>query len=190
MAVSGPVVFITEPVIVTRPGLLTDRLALPVRRHSHSVDLGVGNRLALDPHLVALPSLRLGHHLGDQIPTQPHLSRLAPTGASATRWLAWRLIHERPAHPLAHREPVLPGGFNRLLGTGGRPLIAAIAPALLRLDEAGVGWLSIHARTPGPSSRGRGLGVQAGVRQPPGRGAGRLGDAGRGRPRLVGAFRL
>jgi hypothetical protein len=49
-----------------------------------SVDLGVGNRLAVDPDLVALPSLGLGHHLGDQILTQPHLPRLAPTGTSAT----------------------------------------------------------------------------------------------------------
>jgi len=86
MAGSVPrVALVIEPVIATRPvRLLADRLTLPIRRHSHSVDLGVGNRLAVDPHLVTLPSLGLGHHLGDQIPTQPHLARLAPTGASAT----------------------------------------------------------------------------------------------------------
>ena len=84
MAGSVPrVAFITEPVIGLRPGLLTDRLVLPVRGRKHGIDLGVGNRLAVDPHLVALPSLGLGHHLSDQIPTQPHLARLAP-GASAT----------------------------------------------------------------------------------------------------------
>jgi hypothetical protein len=38
----------------------------------------------VDPHLVPLPSLGLGHHLGDQIPTQPHLPRLAPTATSTT----------------------------------------------------------------------------------------------------------
>ena len=84
MAGSVPrVAFITEPVIATRLGLLTDRLVLPVRGRKHGIDLGVGNRLAVDPHLVALSSLGLGHHLSDQIPTQPHLPRLAP-GASAT----------------------------------------------------------------------------------------------------------
>jgi hypothetical protein len=83
------VAFITEPVIVTRPvRVLTDRLVLLVRGRKHGVDLGIGNRLALDPHLVTLPSLRLGHHLGDQIPSQPDLTRLAPTGASATLWSA------------------------------------------------------------------------------------------------------
>jgi len=82
-----PVTFITEPVIATRPvRLLTDRLILPVRGRTHGIDLGIGNRLAVDPHLVALPSLRLGHHLGDQIPTQPHLPKLPPTGSSATLW--------------------------------------------------------------------------------------------------------
>jgi hypothetical protein len=79
------VAFITEPVIVTRPvRVLTDRLVLLVRGRKHGVDLGVGHRLALDPHLVTLPSLGLGHHLGDQIPTQPHLPRLSTTGSSAT----------------------------------------------------------------------------------------------------------
>ena len=79
------VAFITEPVIVTRPvRVLTDRLVLLVRGRKHGVDLGVGHRLALDPHLVALPSVGLGHHLGDQIPAQPHLPRLTPTGAGAT----------------------------------------------------------------------------------------------------------
>ena len=70
--------------MVIGPGrLLTDRLVLPVRGRKHGIDLGVGNRLALDQHLVTLPSLRVGHHLGDQIPTQPHLTRLASTDASA-----------------------------------------------------------------------------------------------------------
>jgi hypothetical protein len=81
------VAFITEPAIVTRPvrvRVLTDRLVLLVRGRKHGIDLGVGNRFALDPHLVTLPSLGLGHHLGDQIPTQPHLPRLATTGSSAT----------------------------------------------------------------------------------------------------------
>ena len=78
------VAFVTEPVVATRRGLLTDRLVLPVRGRTHGTDLGVGNRLALDPDLVALSSLGLGHHLGDQTPTQPHLPRLAPTGTSAT----------------------------------------------------------------------------------------------------------
>ena len=64
-----PVTFVTEPVIATRPGLLTDRLILPVRGRMHGIDLGVGHRLAVDPHLVTLPSLGLGHHLGNQIPT-------------------------------------------------------------------------------------------------------------------------
>src|SRR5215218_4211343 len=116
MAGSVPgVAFITEPVIVTRPVRpLADRLVLPVRDRTHGIDLGVGNRLAVDPHLVALPSLGLGHHLGDQIPTQPHLARLASTGARTTLWPSWRLVHVRPAHPLAHRELVVPGGFNRL----------------------------------------------------------------------------
>ena len=77
--------FITEPVIVTRRvRVRTDRLVLLVRGRKHGVDLDVGHRLALDPHFVTLPSLRFGHHLGDQIPTQPDLARLAPTGASAT----------------------------------------------------------------------------------------------------------
>ena len=80
------VAFITEPVIGLRAvRVLTGRLVLPVRGRKHSIDLGVGHRLAVDPHLVALPSLGLGHHLGDQIATQPHLTRLAPTGASTTR---------------------------------------------------------------------------------------------------------
>ena len=119
--------FITEPVIATGPVRgLADRLALPVRRHRHSVDLGVRNRLALDPYLVALPCLGLGHHLSDQIPTQPHLTRLAPTAAGTTRWPAWRLVHERPADP-ARRQPVLPGGFNRPAAGGGRQLIASTA---------------------------------------------------------------
>ena len=128
MAGSVPrVAFITEPVIATRPVRVpTDRLVRPVRGRKHGIDLGVGNRLALDPHLMALPSLRVGHHLGDQIPTQPHLTRLASTGASATLWPSWRLVHERPAHPLAHRQPVLPGGFNRLVADGGRQLIDAL----------------------------------------------------------------
>src|SRR5215218_4657451 len=79
------VAFITEPVIVTRAvRVLTGRLVLPVRDRTHGIDLGVGHRLAVDPHLMALPSLGLGHHLGDQIATQPHLPRLAPTGASTT----------------------------------------------------------------------------------------------------------
>src|SRR5512132_3192385 len=191
MACSVPrVAFITEPVIVTRPvRVLTDRLVLPVRGRTHGVDLGIGNRLALDSHLMALPSLRLGHHLGDQIPTQPHLPRLAPTGASAPLWPSWRLVHERPAPPLAHREPVLPGGFNRFAAGGGRQLITSTAPALLGLERPGVG-LSVQAGAPGVRSRGPGLGVHSGVRQPPGRGAGRLGDAGCGRPRLVAAFWL
>ena len=79
------VAFIIEPVIATRlVRVPTDRLVRPVRGRKHGVDLGVGDRLALDPHLVALPSLGLGHHLGDQIPTQPHLPRLAPAGTSTT----------------------------------------------------------------------------------------------------------
>ena len=79
------VALVTEPVIGLRPVRVpTDRLVLPVRGRKHGIDLGVGNRLALDPHLVALPSLGLGHHLGNQIPTQPHLPRLAPTAASTT----------------------------------------------------------------------------------------------------------
>src|SRR5512133_709794 len=141
MAGSVPrVALVIEPVIVTRPvRVLTDRLVLPVRGRTHGVDLGIGNRLALDSHLMALPSLRLGHHLGDQVQTQPHLPRLAPTGASATLWPSWRLVHERPARPLAHREPVLPGGFTRLSAGGGRQLITGIAPALRGLERAGVG---------------------------------------------------
>src|SRR5919112_5543285 len=101
MAGSGSrVAVITEPVIGLRPvRVLTGRLIPPVRGRTHGIDLGVGHRLALDLHLVALPSLGLGHHLGDQIPTQPHLPTLTPTRASATRWPAWRLVHERPAHP-------------------------------------------------------------------------------------------
>src|SRR5512132_407035 len=133
MAGSVPrVALVIEPVIVTRPvRVLTNRLVLPVRGRTHGVDLGIGNRLALDSHLVALPSLRLGHHLGDQIPTQPHLTRLTPTGASATLWPSWRLVHERPAPPLTHGAPVLPGGFNRLVAGGGRQLIVITAPARL-----------------------------------------------------------
>src|SRR5215217_4366582 len=104
------VALVTEPVILIGPvRVLTDRLVLPDWGRTHGIDLGVGNRLAVDPHLVALPSLGLGHHLGDQIPTQPHLARLAPTGASTTLWPSWRLVHERPAHPLTHRQPVLSG---------------------------------------------------------------------------------
>src|SRR5215216_4756183 len=157
MAGSVPgVAFITEPGIATRPGLLADRLVLPVRGRTHGIDLGIGNRLTLDPDLVALPSLRLGHHLGDQIPTQPHLTRLAPTGASATLWPSWRLVYEWPAHPLAHRRPVLPGGFNRLATSGGRQLIAGIAPVLLGLAEAGVRRLSVQAGAPALRSRGSG----------------------------------
>src|SRR5512133_2459603 len=104
MAGSVPrVALVIEPVIVARPvRVLGDRLVLPVRGGTHGVDVDIGDRLALDSHLVALPSLRLGHHLGDQIPTQPHLTRLTPTTASATLWPSWRLIHERLAHPLAH----------------------------------------------------------------------------------------
>ena len=152
MAGSVPrVAFITEPVIATRPGLLTDRLVRPVRGRTHGIDLGVGNRLAVDPHLVTLPSPGLGHHLGDQIPTQPHLARLAPTGASAILWPSRRLVHERPARPLAHREQVVPGRFNRLAAAGGRQLIASILPARPGLDEAGV-RLSIQAETPRPRS--------------------------------------
>src|SRR5215218_1765339 len=149
MAGSVPgVAFLTEPVIATRPvRVLTDRLVLPVRGRTHGVNLGIRNRLALNPYLVALPSLGLGHHLGDQIPTQPHLARLAPTGASTTLWPSWRLAHERPAHPLAHRQPVLAGGFKRLPADGGRQLIASTAPALLGHDEAGV-RLSVQAGTP------------------------------------------
>jgi hypothetical protein len=144
MAGSVPwVALVTEPVIATRPvRVLTDRLVRPVRGHSHSVHLGVGNRLTVDPHLVPLPSPGLGHHLGDQIPTQPHLTRLALTSASTTLWPAWRLVHERPAHPLAHGQPVVPGGFNRLAAGGGRQLIASTAPALLGLDDAGVARLT------------------------------------------------
>jgi hypothetical protein len=79
------VAFVTEPVIGLRPVRVPDdRLVLPVRGRTHGIDLGVGNRLAVDPDLVALSSLGLGHHLGDQMPTQPHLPRLAPTGTSAT----------------------------------------------------------------------------------------------------------
>ena len=152
MAGSVPrVAFITEPVNGLRPGLLTDRLVRPVRGRRHGIDLGVGHRLAVDPHLVPLPSLGLGHHLGDQIPTQPHLARLTPTGASATLWPSRRLVHERPAHPLAHREPVVPGGFNRLPAAGGRQLIASTAPVLLGLDGAAV-RLSVQAETPRPRS--------------------------------------
>src|SRR5215211_3762236 len=146
------IAFITEPVILIGPvRLLADRLMLPVRRHRYSVDLGVGNRLAVDPHLVPLPSLGLGHHLGDQIPTQPHLARLAPTGASATLWPSWRLVHERLAHPLTHREPIVPGGFSRLPAAGGRQLIASTAPAGPGLGEAGL-RLSVQAETPRPRS--------------------------------------
>ena len=44
-----PVTFITEPVIATRPvRLLADRLILPVRGRTHGIDLGIGNRLAVD----------------------------------------------------------------------------------------------------------------------------------------------
>src|SRR5215203_3105133 len=137
--------FITEPVIATRPVRpLTDRLVLPVRGRKHGIDLGVGNRLALDPHLMALPSFRLGHHLGDQIPTQPHLPRLAPTGTSTTLCSPRGLVHERSAHPLAYGELVLPGGFNRLAGAGGRQLIGSTAPTLLGLDGASV-RLSVQA---------------------------------------------
>src|SRR5512132_1569064 len=187
MAGSVPrVALVTEPVIVTRPvRVLTDRLVLPVRGRTHGIDLGIGNRLALDPHLVALPSLGLGHHLGDQIPTQPHLARLASTGASTTLWPSWRLVHERPAHPLAHRGLVSLGRFNRFAAGGGRQLIASTVPALLGLDDAGI-RLSAQAGAPGLRSWGPGLGVHSDVRQPPGRGAGRLGDAGCGRRRLVG----
>src|SRR5215211_8172007 len=146
------VALVTEPIIATRPVRpLTDRLVRPVRGRTHGIDLGVGNRLALDPHLMALPSLRLGHHLGDQIPTQPHLPRLAPTGTSTTLWPSWRLVHERPAHPLTHREPIVPGGFNRLPAAGGRQLIATTAPVLLGLDGAAV-RLSVQAETPRPRS--------------------------------------
>src|SRR4029453_17336189 len=106
MAGSAPrVALVTEPVIGLRPvGLLTDRLPLLVRGRRHGIALGIGHRLALHPHLVALPSLGLGHHLGDQIPTQPHLARLAPTGASATLWPSRRLVHKRPAPPPPHPE--------------------------------------------------------------------------------------
>src|SRR4029453_6929339 len=115
MAGSVPwVAFITEPVIGLRAvRVLTGRLVLPVRGRKHSIALGVGHRLRFDPHLVALPSLGIGHHLGDQIATQPHLTRLAPMGASTTLWPSWRLVHERLAHPLAHGQPVLPGGPTR-----------------------------------------------------------------------------
>ena len=141
------VAFITEPVIVTRPvRVLTDRLVLLVRGRKHGVDLGVGHRLALDPHLMTLPSLSISHHLGDQIPSQPHLSRLAPTGASA-----WRLVHERPAHPLAHGQTVLPDGFHPLATSGGRQLIASTTPAVLGLADAAV-RLSIQAETLRPRS--------------------------------------
>src|SRR4029453_17255895 len=117
--------------------------------------LGVGNRLALDPHLVALPSLGIGHHLGDQIPTQPHLPRLAPTGASTTLWPARRLVHERLAPPLARWQPVLPDGFNRLVAGGGRQLIVITAPARLGLEKADVG-LSAQAGVPALRNLGRG----------------------------------
>src|SRR5512132_2548598 len=126
MAGSVPrVALVIEPVIVTRPvRVLTNRLVLPVRGRTHGVDLGIGNRLALDSHLVALPSLGIGHHLGDQISTQPHLTRLALTGASATLWPSWRLVHEWPAHPLPHGQQVMPRRFNRLVADGGRQRIA------------------------------------------------------------------
>src|SRR5215213_8847952 len=100
---------------------------------------------------MALPSLRIGHHLGDQIPTQPHLARLASTGVSAALCSPRGLVHERSAHPLAHGELVLPGGFNRLAGAGGRQLIATTAPTLLGLDGASV-RLSVQAETPRPRS--------------------------------------
>src|SRR4029453_6644201 len=154
MADSVPrVAFIIEPVTGLRPiRVLTGRLVMPgVRGRGHGINLGVGNRLALDPPLVALPSLGIGPHLGDQIPTQPHLPRLAPTDASTTLWPAWRLVHERPAHPLAHGQPVLPRGCNRLAAAGGRQLIASILPARPGVDKAGV-RLSIQAETLRPRS--------------------------------------
>jgi hypothetical protein len=128
MAGSVPrVALVIEPVIGLRPvRVLPDRLTLVVRARKRGVDLGVGHRLALDPDLVALPSLGLGHHLGDQIPTQPHLPRLAPMGASATRWPSWRLVHERLAHPLAHRQPVLPRG-NSTAPTGANERIGGVS---------------------------------------------------------------
>src|SRR4029453_14579513 len=143
MAGSVPrVALVAEPVIGLRPvRVLTDRLVRPVRGRTHGVDLGIGDRLAVDPHLVTLPSLGLGHHLGDQIPTQPHLTRLAPTGASATLWPSRRLVHKRPAPPLAHREPVLPGGFNRLAAAGGRQLIPSTGPGPRGPERGGVGAL-------------------------------------------------
>ena len=191
MAGSVPrVAFITEPVIGLRlVGFLTDRLALPVRGRRHGIDHGIRNRLAFHQHLVTLPGLGLGHHLGDQIPSQPHLARLASTGASATVRPGWRLVHERPADPLTHRELVLPDGFHPLATSGGRQLIASTAPAGLGFDEAGV-RPSVQAGAPGLRGWGPGLGVQASGRQPPGRGAGRVRDAGRGRPGLLVAVWL
>jgi hypothetical protein len=59
---------------------------------------------------VSLPGFSLGHHLGHQIPAQPHLPRLPPTAARATLRSARRLIHKPPAHPLPDPQPLVGGG--------------------------------------------------------------------------------
>ena len=123
-----------------------------IERLFDGIDLGVGNRLALDPHLMALPSLGIGHHLGDQIPTQPHLTRLTPTGASATLWPSWRLVHERPAPPLAPPPSDTP---SRHRPSGGGPLPCVSGwRSQASLTSHGTVWCSSKpVRGPGTSSR-------------------------------------
>src|SRR5215211_3642600 len=120
-----------EPVVAVGPGRRRrvgglDRLAGGGGRAG---DLGLVDRFALHPQLMPLPCLGLGHHLGDQVPAQPHLPRLPATaGARATiRWTR-RLIHQRPAHPLAHSDAILGGRAGRPHGVS--VVSAAIIAAL------------------------------------------------------------
>src|SRR5215211_7834344 len=101
-----------EPLVLVAP-LGRDRLTSVPGGGGHGVDLVGADRLPLHPDLMALPGLSLGHHLGHQVPAQPHLPGLSPTGPCARPRRTRGLVHERCAHPLTNRTRILPSGPGR-----------------------------------------------------------------------------
>jgi hypothetical protein len=77
---------------------------------------------------VSLPGLGLGHHLGDQIPAQPHLPRLPPSAARATLAGAGGLVDKGSAHPLiGGPQPLFGDRLGRPHGVGGGRFLTASA---------------------------------------------------------------
>ena len=78
------VAFGAEPVVVGRRWRFGLGRAFGLAgRGGHGIDILVADRLLLHPQLVSMPSLGLGHHLGDEVAAQPHLPRVTPAAAGA-----------------------------------------------------------------------------------------------------------